>query len=1011
MPSKTNQPASNDFSTYGQYNGDPNPEQLSDYFTLQKADLEIIQTCRYEHTKLGMAVQLCTLRFLGTFLSNPINVPVIVVQTLETQLGLHHVRLERYLENKDTRFDHARIIREHLGYKEFDRLETLHVLRLVYARFLINVESIQASFDVITQELEQRKIVLPGQSTISRLIARVRERTNGLLYRQLAVLLNRKQTQTLEDLLIVPEGLFRSPLERLRLEPTRISVPSLLRSLERIKEIRAVGVGNIDLRAFPVSRLQAICRHAAGAWAATISKYNPSRRRATLLAFIQDLERSATDDALTVFEGVMHDIGFRAEQNRKQKRWRTLNTLDASALKLAQGITPVFDENITGEALRAAIFTLVNREALLEAQAQVVNLAERPAEIEPELWAAAISRITAFIMPLLSTIHFECAPSGKAILEAITYLKRTTGTAASTWGEAPTSVVPKRWKPRVFPNGIFDRQAYVVCVAHQLHRGLRKRDVFVVRSNSFADPRAQLLQGKIWEEVKADVIRSLQLPAKPEAMIERLSRGLQVTYSSVSNNLDKNPFVTVKEENGVMTLMLTPLEALPESASYKDLKTEIELRTPTINLPELILEMNARTGLVSEIIKASGVVSKSADLEKSVVAVLMAEACNIGLKVVSREDVPALTLSRLAFVKQNYVRAETINQANIKLVEYHSRLPIVQKWGGGEVASADGLRFVVPVRSVHAGFNRKYFGSKRGITYYTLTSDQYTMLHGVVVPGTLRDSLFLLGTVLEQKTNLNPSEIMTDSAGYSDIVFGLFHLLGYQFSPRIKELVDIRYWRIGKGEGYGRLKGLAKPHKINLERIAQHWEDVLRLTGSLKLGAVRAPDVLRVLVKDGDLSGLGKAVREVGRVAKTMFLLNYANDEAYRRRIHTQLNRGELRGKVARWVLHGHRGQIRRQYQTGMELQLGSLGLVVNVVVLWNTLYTAEILSLLEAMGEDVLEEDVARLSPLRWRHVNVLGRYEFELLPGVEAGDLRPLRDPNSVSELELALLREEEE
>ena len=101
-------------------------------------------------------------------------------------------------------------------------------------------------------------------------------------------------------------------------------------------------------------------------------------------------------------------------------------------------------------------------------------------------------------------------------------------------------------------------------------------------------------------------------------------------------------------------------------------------------------------------------------IELSVLAVLLAEACNIGLTAVADERNPALTLSRLAWTKRHYVQADTISQANVKLVEYHSSLPITQRWGGGEVASADGIRFVVPVKTIHAGFNAKYFGTKRG---------------------------------------------------------------------------------------------------------------------------------------------------------------------------------------------------------------------------------------------------------------------------------------------------------
>ena len=93
---------------------------------------------------------------------------------------------------------------------------------------------------------------------------------------------------------------------------------------------------------------------------------------------------------------------------------------------------------------------------------------------------------------------------------------------------------------------------------------------------------------------------------------------------------------------------------------------------------------------------------------------LIAEACNIGLTAVADEKNTALKLSRLTWVKKNYVHADTISRANVKLVEYHSSLAITQRWGGGEVASADGIRFVVPVKTIHAGSNPKYFGAKRG---------------------------------------------------------------------------------------------------------------------------------------------------------------------------------------------------------------------------------------------------------------------------------------------------------
>ena len=89
------------------------------------------------------------------------------------------------------------------------------------------------------------------------------------------------------------------------------------------------------------------------------------------------------------------------------------------------------------------------------------------------------------------------------------------------------------------------------------------------------------------------------------------------------------------------------------------------------------------------------------------------------------------------------------------------------------------------------------------MTYYNFTSDQFSGFHGIVIPGTLRDSLFMLAGLLEQQTSLDPREIMTDTHGYSDVVFGLFCLLGYRFSPRLADLADQRFWRIDKEADYG----------------------------------------------------------------------------------------------------------------------------------------------------------------------------------------------------------------
>ena len=123
----------------------------------------------------------------------------------------------------------------------------------------------------------------------------------------------------------------------------------------------------------------------------------------------------------------------------------------------------------------------------------------------------------------------------------------------------------------------------------------------------------------------------------------------------------------------------------------------------------------------------------------------------------------------------------------------HAALPLAKMWGAGDVASADGMRFTTPSSAIHAGPNPKYFGQSRGVTWYNLLSNQFSGLNGIVVPGTLRDSLTLLSVVLEQQTELQPTEIMSNPGAYTDTIFGIFYLLGYQFSPRLADIGGTRF--------------------------------------------------------------------------------------------------------------------------------------------------------------------------------------------------------------------------
>jgi TnpA family transposase len=725
------------------------------------------------------------------------------------------------------------------------------------------------------------------------------------------------------------------------------------------------------------------------------------RRLATLLAFTRAFELIAMDDALDVFDLLVSDIARDAHKDGEKERIRTLHDLDAAALQLWDALQILLDENVDAAAVRTRTFEQIPRERVLDAGSQVEQLARPPDDhYYPEL-VDRYRRVRLFLPTLLRTLSFDGTQAGQPMLKALDFLSQSESKRHPDMHQAPLDFVPGAWRRVVVPprQTAVDRRAYTLCAMERLQDSLRRRDVFVSRSERWGDPRLKLLHGEQWETIRPQVCRALGRHEGFEPELQTLTQQLDAAYQNTATNFPTNAAVRVEQVKGRDTLTLTGLDKLDEPPSLLTLRDQVQARLPRIDLPELLLEIHTRTGFAHEFTHISEGEARVSDLPMSLCAVLLAEACNIGLEPVVHSNMPALTRGRLSWVQQNYIRAETLTRSNARLVDTQATLALAQQWGGGEVASADGLRFVVPVRTINAGPNRKYFNADRGVTYYNFTSNQFTGFHAIVIPGTLRDSMFILDGLLEHQTQLQPVEVMADTAGASDIVFGLFWLLGYQFSPRLADLGEAAFWRLDPTADYGVLNSIARS-RVNTKLIARNWDDLLRVAGSLHQGTVSASELMRSLLRSKRPSTLARALGALGRIPKTLYMLAYIDDEHYRRRILTQLNRGESRHSVARAVFHGQRGELRQRYREGQEDQLGALGLVVNAIVLWNTIYMEAALQQLRDEGVEVRDEDSARLSPLVHRHINFQGRYSFALTESVARGDLRPLRNPYDISE-----------
>ena len=982
---------------YGCYASPPSPDALARFFHLSDDDQAWVRVRRGAHNRLGFALQLTTVRFLGTFMENPGDVPLSILQTLGRQLAITDPLpcIREYGESRQYRL-HAAEIRAVLGYREFsDPLAGFRLARWLCALCWTGTDRPGVLFDRATAWMLTHKVLLPGASVLERFVARVRTRMEQRLWRFLKQGITSGQRANLEALLTVPEGSRVSLLERLRSGPHRVSSRALVGSIRRLQSIRDLGITLPPTALVPPSRLVALGRFAMKAKVSAITRLPAARRLATLIAFVHGLESSAHDDALEVLEIVLHDLFGQAMRADRKARLRTLKDLDQAATLLAETCKTVLDEALPDGELRAAVFAKTPREVLARALENVCALVRPPHDVYFRELNARYRHVRLFLPTLVKHLQFGASPAGRPVVAAFDWL-RVNATRAKPAHDAPREIISNSWRDHVLrEGGQIDFRAYTFCVLDALQSALRRRDVFVTPSWRYADPRAGLLAGAEWETARTVVCRTLGLPSSPQPALAVLVDELDQTYRAVMSRLPDNPAVRFETVGDKTELVLSTLDQLEEPPSLLALRAAVTARLPRVDLPEILLEVATRTKFTDAFIHITEQSARATDLATSLCAVLLAEACNTGPEPLIRNDAPALKRERLSWVNQNYVREDTLVAANVRLVAAQNKITLARAWGGGEVASADGLRFVVPVRTVHAGYNPKYFGAGRGVTYYNLISDQFTGLHAITVPGTLRDSLILLSVILEQQTELRPTQIMTDTGAYSDVVFGLFRLLGYRFSPRLADMGGTRFWRIDPQADYGELNAVAR-QRVNTALIDANWDDMLRLAGSLKLGRVSAASIMRMLQVGDRPTRLAQALAEFGRIEKTLHLLSYIDDESRRWAILTQLNRGEGRHSLARAVFHGKRGELRQRYREGQEDQLGALGLVVNIIILWNTIYMDAVLEHLRKEGFPVRDEDVARLSPLGYEHINLLGRYSFTVPEGVVRGELRPLRNPD---------------
>jgi hypothetical protein len=406
---------------YGRYAGEPTEAQLDRYFHLDEGDRALIARLRGGHNRLGFAVQLGTVRFLGTFLDDPTDVPPPVLATMAGQLGLRRLPgLDGYRHGRQ-RWRHVALIRDRYGYRDFafDERARFRLTRWLYALCWAGDDRPSLLIDRATAWLVGNRILLPGISTIERLVAQIRHRAARRAWRILASVLTREQRQRAEALLDVGRAELPMTLERLRAGPIRRSPTELIRSLERLDAIRARTVRPVIPASFPSVLLLRLARFGQRVQPAIVARLPEPRRTATLVALLHTLEATAQDDALELFETLAAEAVGDAAKAHQQARLRTLRDLDSAALKLAKGWRLLLRDATPGRAWREHVFETVPQ-AEIEAAVDRVETLVRPDDAcHYEELRRRWRRLQRIFAARLGHVSFGASPAAEPVRKAI----------------------------------------------------------------------------------------------------------------------------------------------------------------------------------------------------------------------------------------------------------------------------------------------------------------------------------------------------------------------------------------------------------------------------------------------------------------------------------------------------------------------------------------------------------------------------------------------------------------
>jgi TnpA family transposase len=961
-------------------------ETLIQHYTLTQAELDLVQAKTAAYNQLGLAIQLCLIRHLGRSWQHDELLPARMVAFVAEQIDVPATMLAEYGRRSQSRREHAIEAQRHLGLHPAGREDRREALLAAIATAAATDQG-KPIAEAVVAALRDRHSLLPAAGTLDRIgragraVARKRMETSlldGFTSERLAAL---------DGLLTVDPVIRQTRFAWLRALPEAPSEKNLLALIERLSFVRAFGLDPQRRARIHPDRWDQLVREGMVTPSWLAEDFNTGRRRALIAAQLIEMTSKLTDAAITMFCRLIARL-FTKSKARQDRRHLDDRKETGRLLRMFGDTLRVLAEtNGTGEDTFKVLDREIGWERLVQARADVEALAAT-AEADPLLGAAErYSWVRRYAPKLLEAFAFRSAREPDPLLAAIELLRQLNrDDRRGLPAEVPLGHLTQKVRKLIAADGKRDRRLWEIATLAVLRERLRSGDVWVEGGRAFCPLETQLMPAPDFAARKAAGDLRLGLPHDADAWIAEKQRELDFKLKKLSYQARTGKLAGIRLVNGVLTVSKERTKV--PKAKVETAKWLILDRMPQIDITDLLAEANAWTGFARCFTHLR--TGDDARHIPALLAAILGDGTNLGAKRMADASA-GISERQITWARLFHIRPETYKSALAAVINTHLAHPFAKLWGSGSTSSSDGQFFRAAGRGAKRSEVNAHYSGDPGSKFYTWVSDQYGHFHILPMGATDDEAVYVLDGLYGHESRVDTGEHYVDTGGASDHVFSLFALGGKRLAPRLRDLKD---WRLHGFEGADAYPTI-KDHvgdRIDAAAIRDGWDEALRAGVSIVDRTVVPSTLLKKLAALPKTNTLSRALREIGRIERTLFMTEWYSSPQLRDRCRAGLNKGEAGNKLTRAVFFHERGEIRDGSFESQAFRASGLNLVVSAIILWNTVYLSRVVESLRAEGHDLPDHIIRHVSPQIWEHINLTGIYDWRG-EAQQKGTFRPLR------------------